>query len=507
MALRQTLKDWCVENKRLDLLDEWDYELNTVSPDSVGCKSSKYKVQWICPEGHSYDAYITNRTRRGDGCPYCSGHRLLKGFNDLETSVPSLCSEWDKGKNRKKHDEDVNNGIPHPHPAEPSEISWGSSIKVYWKCKEGHESFLSPSGRKANKNDTFTMCNKCAARVRARNRRKTFATKNNLAENIPQAADEWVRSEHGLSPYEVSCHSLEMVHWRCSKGHEFDKRVTDRVYTKNGRYFLHECAECTKYLRTSIPEQIIYYYVKQVFPDAINPYNDLGVELDIYIPSIRAAIEFDGSYTHKNKLERDNLKDDICSSNHISLFRFRPHSLPNTKSANRIVVEESSTGIVQGLLGFFEIIKVNPPHMDVDADYNNILELFQKRKGLKVSETYLLDEWDFENNTISPNNISARNTKKLVYWLCPECHKSYQSYPYNRFVRKTGCRDCSNKNAVRCNARKVRNIETGEVFNSISEAEQAYGKKGNTSISNCCRGRYETAYGYHWAYDNLLDPQ
>lgn len=53
------------------------------------------------------------------GCPYCSGHRVLKGFNDLVTLVPELISDWDFEKN---------------YPLKPDEVTKGSSKSVWWKC-------------------------------------------------------------------------------------------------------------------------------------------------------------------------------------------------------------------------------------------------------------------------------------------------------------------------------------------------------------------------------------
>ena len=64
-----SFQKWCIQNKRPDLLDEWDAEKNAslgIFPDKIGCRSSKVKVWWQCSLGHSYDAYISNRTKRND---------------------------------------------------------------------------------------------------------------------------------------------------------------------------------------------------------------------------------------------------------------------------------------------------------------------------------------------------------------------------------------------------------------------------------------------------------
>ena len=68
---------------RPDLLGEWDFEKNTMSPGSylVGSKS---KVWWKCPKcGGSWQAQIYNRTKeKGTGCPYCGRRRALLSRNN-----------------------------------------------------------------------------------------------------------------------------------------------------------------------------------------------------------------------------------------------------------------------------------------------------------------------------------------------------------------------------------------------------------------------------------------
>lgn len=50
-------------------------------------------------------------------------------------------------------------------------------------------------------------------------------------------------------------------------------------------------------------------------------------------------------------------------------------------------------------------------------------------------------------------------------------------------------------------ATKVMNVETREVFATVSEAARKYGTS-KSNISGCCNGRkhYNTCKGYHWKY-------
>ena len=87
-------------------------------PTEIGASSDK-RLQWECPLGHIYEAYVYNRTFRGDQCSICSGKQVLAGFNDLATTNPEVAEQavgWD-----------------------PTTVTAGSNIKFRWRCGEGHE--------------------------------------------------------------------------------------------------------------------------------------------------------------------------------------------------------------------------------------------------------------------------------------------------------------------------------------------------------------------------------
>ena len=102
------------------LLQEWDWEKNTLLPTEITTRSNK-KVWWKCEHGHPWEAAAYNRAA-GRGCPYCSGQKVWPGFNDITTTHPALLLEWDFEKN----------SFP------PTEVSSGSEKKVWWKCEHGH---------------------------------------------------------------------------------------------------------------------------------------------------------------------------------------------------------------------------------------------------------------------------------------------------------------------------------------------------------------------------------
>ena len=104
------------------LCQEWDGVKNlSLTPETVTAGSHK-AVWWRCPRGHVWQAAPYSRIT-GAGCPYCANRKILPGFNDLATTHPALCKEWD----------DTRNGD-----LTPRMLSFGSNKKVWWRCPLGH---------------------------------------------------------------------------------------------------------------------------------------------------------------------------------------------------------------------------------------------------------------------------------------------------------------------------------------------------------------------------------
>ena len=82
-----------------EIAKEWDYSKNgSLTPQDIA-KGSETRIWWKCEQGHSYEARVANRTH-GNGCPICSGKKVLPGYNDLATTHPDITKEWDYEKKR-----------------------------------------------------------------------------------------------------------------------------------------------------------------------------------------------------------------------------------------------------------------------------------------------------------------------------------------------------------------------------------------------------------------------
>lgn len=99
------------------------YDTNSKSPKDV-LPYSHDEVTWICCKGHKYNGKISDRTKKGHGCPYCSGRLVIVGETDLLTVNPELAAEWHPTKNGDLL---------------PSQVLPHINDKVWWLGKCDHE--------------------------------------------------------------------------------------------------------------------------------------------------------------------------------------------------------------------------------------------------------------------------------------------------------------------------------------------------------------------------------
>ena len=124
--------------------------------------------------------------------------------------------------------------------------------------------------------------------------------------------------------------------WECNEGHKWEAIASN---IQSGKW----CPKCLH--RQSKPEKLIFDLVQVKFPDTQERKRGLlknkHFELDIYIPSLKKAIEFDGDFWHKSDwalkhgaAERDARKDQQCKKAGIDLLRISESDYqkdPNTE--------------------------------------------------------------------------------------------------------------------------------------------------------------------------------
>jgi hypothetical protein len=196
---------------------EWHPTRNgALRPEDVLPQSNRV-VWWSCPHGHEWSAKPTDRAR-GNGCPYCSGHRVAPE-RSLAALLPALARQWHPTKNGELTARDV---------------TMTSGRRVWWKCRKGpdHEWQTKVGNRAA----LGCGCPFCAG--------LRVSVTNSLAARFPKLAREWHPTKNGdLGPHDVIAGSHRRVWWRCAFGHDWQAELSSRSGQGCG------CPECWRLRR------------------------------------------------------------------------------------------------------------------------------------------------------------------------------------------------------------------------------------------------------------------
>jgi len=252
------------------------------------------------------------------------------------------------------------------------------------------------------------------------------------------------------------------------------------------------CRKCQKRWSTSFPEQAIYYYIRKEYSDAINSYrNGLGKsEIDIYIPSKRMGIEYDGRNWHRNSFQKECDKYNRCKSLGIELIRIRESELQGDVSqiCDYFIASEyghtkrfnSLDNCISELMEFLKVQR----SVDTQRDKLSIMEQYYSSlhdKSLGVLYPELSEEWyQPKNGTITPFMVLPKSNESF-WWECSACKNIYPSYVSSRTTGH-GCPKCAGTE------RKTQNAFVEEM-KSINPEIEIIGKyiNANMPIEFRCR--------------------
>ena len=196
------------------------------------------------------------------------------------------------------------------------------------------------------------------------------------------------------------------------------------------------CPKCSN--QSSEPEIRIFTELKWFFEKVNNRQKIGGTEVDIFIPSINVAIEYDGNYWHKNKETRDLEKNKFLLSHNIHLIRVRQIPL-KPLSENDILVGKSNSldkndldDLLRKIVPFAnsETIKkietyINESSFVNDDLFNQYRSYFPSpfpEKSLLNTHPEISKEWDYDKNyPLRPENFS-HGSHYDAWWLCSQGH-------------------------------------------------------------------------------------
>ena len=109
---------------------------------------------------------------------------------------------------------------------------------------------------------------------------------------------EWHPTLNGiLTPYDFTAGSGRKVWWKCKKDHSWDAVIASRSVGDRG------CRFCTA--QSSRGEIRLLAELQQFFDGVVSRKKIAGAEADIVIGELNLIIEYDGSYFHADKNQKD----------------------------------------------------------------------------------------------------------------------------------------------------------------------------------------------------------
>ncbi len=257
-----------------------------------------------------------------------------KGEKQYVSDNPQLMAEWDWGKNKDIF---------------PYQVTIGSDKKAWWKCIKGHEWQAMISNR--NKGSGCPYCTG----------KKALNGYNDLQTVNPALAIEWNFERNGeLKPAQVTANSGKKVWWKCSKGHEWQAKITHR---NNGS----GCPYCSG-------------------RKAVKGENDLQ--------TVNPILSKEWNYEKNNGLTPSDVKPN--SSTKVWWKCFKGHEWQAT-----IAHRNNGTG----------------------CPYCSNQKVLKGYNDLQTVNPTLAKEWNFErNDNLKPEKVTANSGIK-VWWRCGKGHE------------------------------------------------------------------------------------
>lgn len=280
-----------------------------------------------------------------------------------------------------------------------------------------------------------------------------------LAATNPELVEQWHPVKNGqLRPDKVAAGSKRVVWWRCENGHEWQIPIASRHRGS-------KCPRCTL-STTSLPEQYLFNALRPVFPDAVNAAyirsRGKNVELDIYIPEIKLAVEYDGIH-HAAKWMKDEEKNMLLQKRGIQLIRVRCGGLPDIENHGSLVIKhdpEDPSSIRRCLQFIGDYILTHTActesqriHLEMwtstraecTPELSHPAQPIQIAVSIAVLHPRVARAWHpLKNHPLTPYDVSV-HSRRRVWWQCQNGH-AWQATVRHR-AKGVPCPYCSGKYA------------------------------------------------------------
>jgi transcription initiation factor IIE alpha subunit len=346
----------CTKNNRQNIM--YNFVKKSFEQEGYKLLSKTYKnnyshLYYICPNGHEHK--ITwDSWNRGNKCPYCvKKYKKKLIYEQIKKSFKNEGYEL-LSKEYKKNNSYLYYKCPNGHTHKTTWYVWrkghrcpsciGNAKITYDFVKKSFEkegyTLLSKEYINAHKHLKFKCPNGHKHTIKWNNWRRGQRC-SYCAGNV-KFTYEQIKKIFEQEGYKLLSKEYKNVgtylHYICPRGHKH--KITLGAW-RNGQ----RCGQCD--IRWSKNEKEIVKYIKKIYKGTIlennrslikNPKTGCYLELDIWLPELNKAIEYDGTYWHSDVETkfRDRYKAQWCKDNNIDLLVIKDTQWIKNKDWNMI---------------------------------------------------------------------------------------------------------------------------------------------------------------------------
>lgn len=266
-----------------NVVEKEDYTL--ISNEYMGCY---HKLKMVCKKDHTFEMKWY-KFQTGHRCPLCAGN--------IKHSITNVKKQIEKEKYTLLSTDYKNN-----------------KTKLEIQCPSGHTFHM--------RYDDWVNGHRC---------RKCYE------EKIKYSVDEIkeILSKERYTLLSTNVNGInDKIKIKCDKGH---------IYKGTLHNFLNfnRCPICSKHLHQSKGEKEVVEFIHQIYNGVIiendrktiqNPITKYMLELDILLPDINKAIEYNSEYWHRDY--KDNIKINECINHNIDLMIINHNDWKHIKTRN-----------------------------------------------------------------------------------------------------------------------------------------------------------------------------
>lgn len=418
------------------LMEQWDFNKNTVDPATI-LISSKKKFFWKCKKcGKEWPTSPQSRYDAKGKCPSCDSNKSVQpGVNDVFTLVPELKKIYNFEKNK-------NIDIEHQ--------GWSSRERIACKCPDcGREWTTIINSQILKEGDSYRIIG-CDHKNRKTRQHVPFVSES------PTLMRFWDNEKNSLDSSTTSSASDIAAYWKCPDcGYEWSSTITTRLDRKDGKIIVRQCQNC--YYNS--PDRLAKVASKNKLMKFWDFEENKKLGLDPNLLSSHSAEDAKWrckkcGYHWTAKIRSRNGASDGCPNcdahnviipgiNDVLTLvpEFSDYYDFETNEANGIDIRKCRIssdqkvhfhcpkcdyewdGTIVGRIGTDMLCNKYVFECPSCKDRNT------RRIPYSLSHPKLVDLYNMERNICPLDDITPRQaSSRLFYWRCPDCHTDFTAY-------------------------------------------------------------------------------